>query len=159
MMTETEAFELTKKSHYKFSEVLEMFTLKPYILRFWESEFEQISPLTSDTGQKVYTPKDLFYIKKIKGHILDEKLPIQKVKILVDKLTEISPKNFSPEDQSESIDNSESKKPVSVEVRRFTKSIYSKSQAQTEMNRIKETLLKAKEKIDCIKKENNWTIH
>lgn len=77
---------ILNQSHYNFGEILREFNLKPYILRFWESEFDQITPLTSENGQKIYTTKDVFCIKEIKRLIFKEKLPIQKVKLIIDQL-------------------------------------------------------------------------
>lgn len=150
MMSETHEpaiTQLASQSYYKFNDVLDRFDLKPYILRFWESEFEQISPIVSDSGQKVYTPKDLYYIMKIKDLLLTRKLPIQKAKLLLDKssLEEIESTKAAPQTNT---------KPV--EIRRFKKSMYSKSHAQTQLNEVRANLEAAQAKIQSIKEKYNW---
>ncbi len=145
--------QLASQSYYKFTDVLERFELKPYILRFWESEFEQISPITSDSGQKVYTPSDLYFIKKVKDLLLTKKLPIQKAKLMLDKNATVEPINAEPTLIPKKA-KTKSSKPV--EIRRFKKSMYSRSHAQTQLNEVKANLEAAQAKIDEIKTKYNW---
>jgi DNA-binding transcriptional MerR regulator len=74
------------RSFFKFQELVEQVGVKPYVLRFWESEFEQVRPVISETGQKYYTPKDIIVIQKIKQLLVTQKLSMQKAKIEIDKL-------------------------------------------------------------------------
>jgi DNA-binding transcriptional MerR regulator len=76
---------MAKKSFYKFQDLVDLIQVKPYVMRFWESEFEQINPVISETGQKYYTPKDLEVIKNIKLLLVEQKVPMQKAKIELDK--------------------------------------------------------------------------
>lgn len=55
--------------------------VKPYVLRFWESEFPEISPITSASGQKLYGHKDIEAVALIKKLLFDEKLSIEKAKL------------------------------------------------------------------------------
>lgn len=73
------------KESYKFNEVTSLSGVKPYVLRFWESEFDQINPSLSEGGQKVYSQKDLDAINRIKGLLFDEKLSIPQVKAMLDE--------------------------------------------------------------------------
>lgn len=53
---------------FKIGDVSELVGVKPYVLRYWESEFTAISPEKSKTGQRVYKKSDvemLFLIKKL----------------------------------------------------------------------------------------------
>ena len=54
--------------------------VKPYVLRFWESEFEQIQPVTSSLGQKLYSTEDVQFISRLKKLLFEEKLTIEKAK-------------------------------------------------------------------------------
>jgi DNA-binding transcriptional MerR regulator len=54
------------KSNFKFQELTPITGVKPYVIRFWETEFEDISPVTSDSGQRLYARKDVEAIFKIK---------------------------------------------------------------------------------------------
>ncbi len=151
--------QLASQSYYKFNDVLERFELKPYILRFWESEFEQISPIISDSGQKIYTPSDLYFIQKVKDLLLTKKLPIQKAKLMLDTnapaevVAQVKPKTTNKAAKP-SQSTSATAKPV--EVRRFKKSMYSKSHAQTQLNEVRANLQAAQDKIEEIRKKYNW---
>jgi DNA-binding transcriptional MerR regulator len=70
----------TNKDNYLFNEITSMTGVKPYVLRFWESEFEQIDPVVLEDGEKVYREEDLATIQKIKGLLFDEKMSIQETK-------------------------------------------------------------------------------
>ena len=72
--------EIPNKSSFKQEEVCELTGVKPYILRFWESEFDQICPLTSSSGQKIYEHKDIVNIAKIKELLVGQKISIEKAK-------------------------------------------------------------------------------
>ena len=76
---------LPMKSLYKAEEICAAVGIKPYILRFWESEFEQISPMISSSGQKLYEPKDLDALKAIKRLLYEQKLTIPKAKMALAK--------------------------------------------------------------------------
>lgn len=73
------------KSGYKFSEVTSLTGVKPYVLRFWETEFEHIRPETNELGQKVYSPKDVETIHKVKKLLFDDKLTIPQAKGYLDR--------------------------------------------------------------------------
>ena len=73
------------KSGYKFNEVTSLTGVKPYVLRFWESEFDHISPALNDHGQKIYSPKDISAIEKVKRLLFDDKLTIAQAKGYLDR--------------------------------------------------------------------------
>lgn len=72
--------EVPSKDSYKFKEVTSLTGVKPYVLRFWESEFEQINPSVSEAGHKVYSNFDVENIKKIKELLFESKLSIPEAK-------------------------------------------------------------------------------
>ena len=47
--------EMPEKSQYKLSEVCQFTDTQPYVLRFWESEFPQLRPEKTRSGQPVYS--------------------------------------------------------------------------------------------------------
>jgi DNA-binding transcriptional MerR regulator len=51
---------------YKIGEVCKVADLQPYVLRYWETEFPQLSPGKSGGGQRLYTRKELDTILRIK---------------------------------------------------------------------------------------------
>jgi DNA-binding transcriptional MerR regulator len=61
-----------KRLYYSISEVSRLADEEPYVLRYWETEFEQLRPQKNRAGNRVYNPKDIDIIKAIK-HLLREK--------------------------------------------------------------------------------------
>ena len=57
---------------YKIGEAAELLKLKTYVLRFWEMEFPQLAPTRTQTGQRMYTERDLAILKRIR-HLLHER--------------------------------------------------------------------------------------
>jgi DNA-binding transcriptional MerR regulator len=48
------------------SEVCNITELKPYVLRFWETQFPQLRPKRRRGGNRRYTPQDIETIQRIK---------------------------------------------------------------------------------------------
>ncbi|MBU0560924.1 MAG: MerR family transcriptional regulator [Bacteroidetes bacterium] len=66
-----------KKLYYSISEVSKLTGLEQYILRYWESEFDQLKPSKNRAGNRIYTNKDISIILKIKKLLRDEKYTIE----------------------------------------------------------------------------------
>lgn len=74
---------IPNKSNFKFQELTPITGVKPYVIRFWETEFTEISPLSSDSGQKIYSRKDVETILKIKKLLFEDKLSIPEAKLKI----------------------------------------------------------------------------
>ena len=46
--------ESDSKLYYSIKEVSELTELKPYVLRYWESEFPSLSPSKNKAGNRIY---------------------------------------------------------------------------------------------------------
>ena len=57
---------------YKIGEVCKQADLQPYVLRYWETEFPQLSPNKSGGGQRLYTRRELDIILRIKELLYKE---------------------------------------------------------------------------------------
>jgi DNA-binding transcriptional MerR regulator len=57
---------------YKIGEVCKVADLQPYVLRYWETEFPQLSPSKSGGGQRLYTKSELDVILRIKELLYKE---------------------------------------------------------------------------------------
>jgi DNA-binding transcriptional MerR regulator len=56
------------KLYFRIGEVATLCRLPAYVLRFWESEFPQLKPVKSSTGQRMYRKRDVesvIHIKKL----------------------------------------------------------------------------------------------
>ena len=54
------------KVYYSIKEVRKLVDLRPSTLRYWEAQFEQLSPYKDEHGNRYYTEKDIELIKQIK---------------------------------------------------------------------------------------------
>jgi DNA-binding transcriptional MerR regulator len=95
------------KSLYKAEEICAAVGIKPYILRFWESEFDQIAPIISSSGQKLYEPKDLDALRLIKQLLYEKKLTIPKAKMALHQALENEEDLNAPEAAAPSAANPE----------------------------------------------------
>ena len=66
-----------KKLYYSIGEVSEMVGLKSYVLRYWETEFKQLSPPKNRAGNRTYRQKDIDLILKIKDLLHGKKFTIE----------------------------------------------------------------------------------
>jgi DNA-binding transcriptional MerR regulator len=66
------AESIPRKLFYKIGEVCELTDTQPYVLRFWESEFPQLAPKKSPSGQRIYRRKDIDLVIEIKKLLYQE---------------------------------------------------------------------------------------
>jgi DNA-binding transcriptional MerR regulator len=64
--------EIPNKLYFRIGEVAKLAGIKPYVLRFWETEFPALGPKKSGTGHRLYRRKDVELVLEIK-HLLYEK--------------------------------------------------------------------------------------
>lgn len=57
---------------YKAGDVCRMADVQPYVLRYWESEFSVLAPDRNAQGPRLYTPRDVKIIERIKKLLYDE---------------------------------------------------------------------------------------
>ena len=66
-----------KKLYYSIGEVSKMVDLKSYVLRYWETEFKQLSPPKNRAGNRTYRKKDIDLIINIKDLLYNKKFTIE----------------------------------------------------------------------------------
>jgi DNA-binding transcriptional MerR regulator len=69
-----------KKLYYSISEVSKITDLEQYVLRYWESEFEQLKPAKNRAGNRIYTNKDIKLLLHIKQLLREERYTIEGAK-------------------------------------------------------------------------------
>lgn len=84
-----------KKLYYSISEVSRIAELEQYVLRYWETEFEHLSPAKNLSGNRIYTNRDIKLILYIKKLLREEKYTIEGAKKLI--------KNYSLREQEDEI--------------------------------------------------------
>jgi DNA-binding transcriptional MerR regulator len=60
------------KLYFRIGEVARLCKLEAYVLRFWESEFPQLKPVKSSTGQRMYRQRDVENVLRIKKLLYEE---------------------------------------------------------------------------------------
>jgi DNA-binding transcriptional MerR regulator len=115
---------IPNKSNFKFQELTPITGVKPYVLRFWETEFPEIAPVDSEGGQKLYSRTDVETFLKIKKLLFEDKLSIPEAKIRLSS-TEVE---FTPKASAsvQSKNTNEGLKVVVLEAINLIKDIKSK---------------------------------
>lgn len=94
-----------KKLYYSISEVSKITDLEQYVLRYWESEFDQLKPAKNRAGNRIYTNREIKLILYIKKLLRDERYTIEGAKQVL--------KTYTPEpdtgEQLELIDSPKSR--------------------------------------------------
>jgi DNA-binding transcriptional MerR regulator len=62
---------------FRIGQAASMVDVKPYVLRFWESEFSGLNPIRTDSGQRLYTREHLDLVRRIKGLLYDKGMTIE----------------------------------------------------------------------------------
>ena len=73
-----------KKLYYSISEVSKITDIEQYVLRYWETEFEELSPQKNRAGNRIYTNKDIRLILYIKQLLREKKYTIEGAKKILE---------------------------------------------------------------------------
>lgn len=68
---------IVKKAYYSIGEVCDLTSLKPHVLRYWETQFEVLRPTKNRAGNRVYRPKDIELILLVKHLLYKQKYTIE----------------------------------------------------------------------------------
>src|SRR5208283_2715201 len=60
------------KLYFRIGEIAELCHLPAYVLRFWETEFPQLKPVKSSTGQRMYRRRDVESVVRIKKLLYED---------------------------------------------------------------------------------------
>jgi DNA-binding transcriptional MerR regulator len=94
--------EIPNKLYFRIGEVAKLAGIKPYVLRFWESEFGTLGPKKSGTGHRLYRRKDVELVLEIKRLLYEKRFTIEGArKILETKPKRESAKTAAPRAQAE----------------------------------------------------------
>jgi DNA-binding transcriptional MerR regulator len=66
----------TEKRYYRIGEVSRITGVKPYVLRYWESEFRWMAPQKSKSKQRLYRRRDIDMILLIKKLLYEQRFTI-----------------------------------------------------------------------------------
>ncbi len=77
VVPQTTAAEIPDRLYFRIGDVSRLAGVKPFVLRFWESEFPQLAPKKSGTGHRLYRRKDVEAVLEIKRLLYDERFTIE----------------------------------------------------------------------------------
>src|SRR5437667_9186091 len=69
--------EIPDKLYFRIGEVARLAGIKPYVLRFWETEFPSLGPKKSGTGHRLYRRKDVEQVLEIKRLLYEKRFTIE----------------------------------------------------------------------------------
>jgi len=72
--------EVAEKLYYRIGEVEAITAVPAYVLRYWESEFKLLRPKKNPAGQRLYRPRDLELVQRVKVLLYDERLTLEGAK-------------------------------------------------------------------------------
>src|ERR1700684_3060122 len=70
--TRNAEFIIPDKLYFRIGEVASLCRLPAYVLRFWETEFPQLKPVKSSSGQRMYRKRDVESVVRIKKLLYDD---------------------------------------------------------------------------------------
>ena len=68
---------IPNKLYFKIGEVARLTGVKPYVLRYWETEFNGLGPKKSGTNQRQYRRKDVELVLEIKRLLYEKRFTIE----------------------------------------------------------------------------------
>ena len=69
--------EIPDKLYFRIGDVARLAGIKPYVLRFWETEFPALGPKKSGTGHRLYRRKDVEMVLEIKRLLYVQRFTIE----------------------------------------------------------------------------------
>ncbi|MCI0454129.1 MAG: MerR family transcriptional regulator [Candidatus Dadabacteria bacterium] len=79
MLGEVAEVKLPDKIYFRIGEVSEYTGIKPYVLRYWESEFQEIQPIRRKS-QRLYDRETILLIMRIKNMLYEQNYTISGAK-------------------------------------------------------------------------------
>src|SRR5450631_957591 len=85
--------EIPDKLYFRIGDVARLAGIKPYVLRFWETEFPGLGPKKSGTGHRLFRRKDVELVLEIKRLLYEKRFTIEGAR----KMLEAKPKRSAAE--------------------------------------------------------------
>lgn len=77
--------EIPDKLYFRIGEVSRLAGIKPYVLRFWETEFSSLGPKKSGKGHRLYRRKDVELVLEIKRLLYEKRFTIEGARKYLDE--------------------------------------------------------------------------
>ena len=93
----SDSSEIPDKLYFRIGDVARICEVPAYVLRFWETEFSQLKPNKSGTGQRLYRKRDVELALRIKRLLYDEGYTIPGARqVFQAEAREVRKKNAAP---------------------------------------------------------------
>lgn len=79
-MTTPRRRTVPNKLYFRIGEVSDIVGVKPYVLRYWETEFSDVRPTKSKSGQRLYKRRDVELLLMVRELLYDERYTIDGAK-------------------------------------------------------------------------------
>src|SRR5271157_4141118 len=76
--------EIPDKLYFRIGEVSRLAGIKPYVLRFWETEFPSLGPKKTGKGHRLYRRKDVELVLEIKRLLYEKRYTIEGARKFLD---------------------------------------------------------------------------
>ncbi len=80
-----EVCPIPDKKYFTIGEVSELCGVKPHVLRYWEQEFTELSPVKRRGNRRYYQPHEVLLIRQIKELLYDQGFTIGGAKSFLTK--------------------------------------------------------------------------
>jgi len=70
-------FDIPEQKYYRIGEVADLLHVRTSLLRFWESQFPELAPKKTRTGQRLYTDADIELCRRIQHELKDTGMTIK----------------------------------------------------------------------------------
>lgn len=91
--------EIPDKLYFRIGEVSKIVGVKPYVLRFWETEFPLIAPKKSGTGHRLYRRKDVELLLLIRELLHVQRFTIEGARQYLESHPQATPRPKSLSDK------------------------------------------------------------
>jgi len=71
---------LPDKAYFRIGEVSKILQVKPYVIRFWETEFKTLKPVRATSGHRLYRKKDVEALLLIRKLLYEQRFTISGAK-------------------------------------------------------------------------------
>ncbi len=79
---------IARREYFSIGEVCELTGLRPHVLRYWETQFRELSPSKNRAGNRVYRAREIKIVELVKHLLYDEKYTIDGARGRLEKLRE-----------------------------------------------------------------------
>ena len=93
--------DIPDKLYFRIGEVSSLVGVEPYVLRYWETEFDALSPKKSGTGHRLYKRKEVELLLKIRHLLYEKRYTIEGARQFMQSESKSSPRKKTVKQQRE----------------------------------------------------------